>query len=99
MGCTWEKKICSVLSRKIAPSLIIGYSVSTVEEAQKAEKKEQIIWDQEHFSTSTKKMLGSQWFRKITKIKKAVHIRWWTIGVINLSHLEEVLATGGMEWQ
>ena len=49
-----------VLARKIAPSLIIGYSVSTVEEALKAEKEgADYLGAGTVFPTSTKKMPGN----------------------------------------
>ncbi|MDI3542927.1 MAG: thiamine-phosphate pyrophosphorylase [Candidatus Atribacteria bacterium] len=90
-----EEDMPLVLARKIAPSLIIGYSVSTVEEAQKAEKEgADYLGAGTVFPTSTKKDTGEPiGLERLKEIKKAVHIPVVAIGGINLFNLEEVLAT------
>lgn len=84
------------LARKIAPSLIIGYSVSTVEEALEAEREgADYLGAGTVFPTSTKKDAGEPiGLERLREIKKAVNIPVVAIGGINLSNLEEVLATG-----
>lgn len=91
-----EEDMPLILARKIAPSLIVGYSVSTVEEARKAEKEgADYLGAGTVFPTSTKKDAGEPiGLERLKEIKKAVHIPVVAIGGINLSNLEEVLATG-----
>lgn len=91
-----EEDMPLVLARKICPSLIIGYSVSTVEEARKAEKEgADYLGAGTVFPTYTKKDAGEPiGLERLKEIKKAVHIPVVAIGGINLSNVEEVLATG-----
>ena len=81
-------------ARSIAPNLIIGRTVRTVDDAKMAEKEgADYLGAGSAFPTSTKKapIIGPE---GIERIKKASHIPVVAIGGIKLNNLNEILSTG-----